>query len=269
MNFTAKDVASLRQMTGAGMMTCKEVLVEADGDMNKAKRLLRVKGLQQATTKANRTTAAGLVGTYVYYDETGAATGSILEVKCETDFVAKNSEFQTFVIDSLVDGVRVGKIPAIVAKIGENIRYGRAQLMSGGCVIGSYMHGSVFKENTTELGTIGVLVTLNGVIGDTLAELAYKIAMHIAASNPKAITQADLDPKFVKQETDILTEQVMKLGKPANMVEKIVQGKLNKVLRDVCLVNQLFVMDQNKTIEQLLDENKATVLEFIRYKIGE
>ena len=114
-----------------------------------------------------------------------------------------------------------------------------------------------------------VLVTLNGVIGDTLAELAYKIAMHIAASNPKAITQADLDPKFVKQETDILTEQVMKLGKPANMVEKIVQGKLNKVLRDVCLVNQLFVMDQNKTIEQLLDENKATVLEFIRYKIGE
>lgn len=270
MNFTAKNVSTLRQMTGAGMMTCKEALLECDGDIELAKDWLRKKGLQQVDKKAGRETNAGLIGTYVYFDEKGTSCGNIVEVKCETDFVAKNPIFQEFVIDSVKNGELLkDRIPEVVTKVGENVHYGRNEHLSGGFIISSYVHNSVYKDNTIQLGTIGVLVTMNGIVGNDIVELARDIAMHIAAANPKAITQADIDPSFIEKERALLTEQALESGKPANIVEKMVTGKLNKILRDVCLLNQPFVKDMSKTVQQLLEENNAEVLEFIRFEIGE
>lgn len=269
MSFTAKDVAELRRMTGAGMMKCKEALTESNGDVEEAKNWLRKKGLQTADKKAGRETKAGLIGTYTYYNEGGNACGEILEIKCETDFVAKNPTFQEFMVDSLKDGLKLERIPVMVNKIGENIQYGKMAHIEGGLVIGSYVHNSFYNHNTIDMGTIGVLVSMNGIVGDEIDSLAHKVAMHIAASSPKAVDETDLDEEFIATEKRILVEQALESGKPESIVEKMVAGRLNKVLKEVCLVNQPFVMDPNKTVGQLLEESKASVVSFIRFQIGE
>jgi elongation factor Ts len=267
--FTAKDVATLRTMTGAGMMSCKEALVETNGNIESAKDWLRKKGLQIVSKKAGRDTNAGLIGTYTYYDETGNATATILEVKCETDFVARNTDFHTFIVSALREGINAVSVSDVVAKIGENIQYGRSQTLTGGLVIGSYVHNKQFEDKTVKLGSIGVLVQVIGPVGDESVKLAHALAMHIAASRPKAITPDGLDSVFVEKERQLLLEQALESGKPAAIVEKMVVGRLQKVLRDSCLIYQPFVINPTQTVEQALTDANCEVLNFVRYEIGE
>ncbi|KKL86581.1 hypothetical protein LCGC14_1943340 [marine sediment metagenome] len=259
-NITAKEVQNLRVMTGAPMMDCKLALVAAKGDLEIAKDWLRKKGLSQVDKKANREANEGLVGVCV--SDNGVA---IVEINCETDFVARNEKFQDFVrttTQRVVDNRSFTADTAeIVAVLGENIKQGRYFVIDANSheSISTYIHGAAAEG----VGKIGVAVLHTGD-----DDLGKKIAMHIAAMKPTAISIEQLDPEWVEKEKKLLTEQAIESGKPEHIVEKMVTGRMNKVLREVTLVNQPFVMNMEKTVGDLLKESDVRVVDFIRLEVG-
>ncbi len=258
-NITAKQVQTLRAMTNAPMMDCKVALVAAKGDVETAKDWLRKKGLQQVDKKAGRDANEGLIGVSIIDDRV-----AIVEVNCETDFVARNEKFQDFVRDTawaVSADSYVVDTAEIVAVLGENIKLGRHSKMDANSheSISTYIHGAVGEG----VGKIGVAVLHTGD-----DDLGKKLAMHIAATNPKAVSVDQLDPEWVENEKRLFSEQALESGKPEHIVEKMVVGRMNKVLREVTLMDQQFVMDTEKTIGDLLEENDAHVVDFIRLEVG-
>ena len=271
MAVTASMVKELRERTGAGMMECKKALVETDGDMDAAIEHLRKSGLAQADKKASRIAADGRIGLATSADMSKAV---MVEVNCETDFVAKDGNFQAFTdavaanalvaasddMESLLASESKGESlesarQALVTKIGENIQVRRLARMSGADTIGAYIHG----------GHIGVLVGLNG--GDE--ELARDIAMHIAALNPQFIDVDDVPADVLEKEKQFLIAQAADSGKPADIIEKMVEGRMRKHLASITLLGQDFVKDTDITVAKLLKQNGASVKDFVRLVVGE
>ena len=271
---TAALVKELREKTGAGMMDCKKVLTETDGDLEKAAELLREKGITKAAKKSGRVAAEGMVEAYISEDE---KVGAIVEVNSETDFVAKNEEFRTFVMDvakqivknnpesveallaepamfeegKTVNEALIGKI----ATIGENIsirRFARFETTDG--LIEKYIHGD---------GKIAVLVNMTS----GTKELAKDVCMQIAAARPEFIDRDQVPAERVEKEKEILKIQTMNEGKPEAIAEKIVLGRINKFYQEICLVDQEFVKDPSKKVSDILKDSK--VLEFARFETGE
>jgi elongation factor Ts len=285
-NITAQMVKELRESTGAGMMDCKAALTETQGDMTAAQDWLRKKGLSKAAKKAGRVAAEGLIGVLVQ-----GTRGVLVEVNSETDFVARNDLFQGLVkmiADvALGAGTDVEKINAAkagsitvadaiadtIAKIGENMTLRRAASLSvKQGAVGSYVHNSVVDG----LGKIGVLVALESSgNADELASLGRMVAMHVAASNPQAIEASGLDPAVVKREKDVLADKFRQQGKPANVIDKIVESGLKTFYKEVCLLEQPYVHDDKKTVAQALKEaegkvgGRIKVTGFVRYALGE
>lgn len=275
MAITAAQVKELREMTGAGMMDAKKALTETDGDMEAAIDWLRTKGLAKAAKKSGRTAAEGLVAIAVSGD-----TGVAVEVNSETDFVAKNAEFQAMVgaiagaalgasdVEDLAATAVNGKTVAdtltdAIAKIGENMSLRRMRKVQGD-VIGSYIHTAAAPG----MGKIGCLVALKG----GTEELAKQIAMHVAAADPRpqSLTEADLDPAVVEKEKQILTDQARESGKPENIIENMIKGRMKKFYAEVTLVNQTFVMSADgDTVGKVAADAGAEILDFIRFEVGE
>lgn len=263
-DITASMVKELRESTGAGMMDAKAALVETKGDMEAAVDWLRKKGLSKAAKKSGRTAAEGLVAI-----ETNGTTGAVVEVNSETDFVARNSEFQDFVkktanIALTVDNVEQlsaaqygnGKtvqdtITNLIATIGENMSLRRSQRLtvSKGAVVG-YTHSALAPN----LGKIGVLVALesDGKVA-ALEAVGKQVAMHIAAANPQFLDVAGVDAKSAEREKDVLREQAKASGKPADIIEKMLEGRMRKYYEEVCLLEQVFVMDGETKISKVLE----------------
>jgi elongation factor Ts len=274
MTITAQMVRELRELTGAGMMECKKILTEANGDMDIAVDLLRKKGMASADKKSARIAAEGVVAISVSSDATKAL---LLELNCETDFVAKGDEFKDFANliaeKSLLSGTddieKINQLDiggqtveegrrAIVAKIGENISVRRVQLVSAESgVVGVYQHGD----------RIGVLAALSD--SKDAAGLGKDVAMHIAASKPLSISADDLSENVLQREREIYKAQAIESGKPAEIAEKMVDGKMKKYIKEVTLLGQPFIKDPDQTIEQLLKSNNATVSTFCRFEVGE
>ena len=272
MNITASMVKDLRTQTGAGMMDCKKALVEAEGDIAKAVDILREKGLSQAAKKASRA-AEGAVGSAVSED---GKTGTILEVNCETDFVGTNEDFRNLaasiadqilavnpadveaLLDSEIDGKKVRDlVTEAVAKIGENIsvrRFVRYESAEG--KVYSYIHGG---------GKIGVLVEMIGADD----ELGKDIAMQVAAANPSYLDRTQVSQAEIDHEKEVLAVEARNEGKPENIIEKMVIGRINKYYKEVCLVDQEFIKDGDLTISKLLKSKNASVVRFARYQLGE
>ena len=285
-NITAQMVKELRESTGAGMMDCKAALTETGGEMQAAQDWLRKKGLSKAAKKAGRVAAEGLIGVRVQ-----GTKGVVVEVNSETDFVARNDLFQGLVkmiadvalgVGTDVEKIKAAKAGSItvaeaiadtIAKIGENMTLRRAASLSvSKGAVGSYVHSSVVDG----LGKIGVLVALESAgKADELASLGRMIAMHIAASNPQAIEASGLDPAVVKREKDVLADKFKQQGKPANVIEKIVESGLKTYYKEVCLLEQVYVHDDKKTVAQALKEAEGKVggpikiTGFVRYALGE
>jgi len=279
MAITAKLVKELRDRTGAGMMDAKKALTETDGDMEAAVDWLRKKGLAKAAKKSGRTAAEGLVGVAVE-----GGRGVAVEVNAETDFVARNGEFQAMVGDicrtalgiegdteALMTADMGGKTVADtvtdkIATIGENMSVRRLARLAGETVA-SYVHNPAAEG----MGKIGVLVAVSGGEADKAAAVARQVAMHVAAINPASLDVADLDPALVARETQVLTDQARASGKPENVIEKMITGRLNKFYQEVCLVKQPFVMNPDLTVEQAVAEAApgASVTGFVRLEVGE
>jgi elongation factor Ts len=271
MNITADAVKQLRERTGAGMMECKKALVETKGDLDAAAELMRKQGLAKADRKAMRVAAEGVV---VIAKSPDARVAALVEVNCETDFVAREQEFRAFAqavaecalaarpasLAALADaklasGERVEeRRRALVARIGENISVRRFAVLSASEHLGAYVHGT----------RIGALVAVKG----GQASLAYDLAMHVAASNPRYLTPAGVPAEVVAKERDILTEQAQREGKPPEIVAKMVEGRLRKALGEITLAGQPFVKDPEVTIEKLLKGAKAEVVAFERFEVG-
>lgn len=271
---TAALVKELRVRTGAGMMDCKKALVAVEGDMEKAVDFLREKGLAAAAKKASRIAAEGVVASYV---ADGSKIGAIVEINCETDFVAKTDNFKDLVnkiaahivatkpadVDALlaskIDGQSVADlITASIAKIGEKISLRRFALYEAAedGLVAAYIHGG---------GKIGVLVELKG--GN--AVVGKDIAMQVAAANPGYLNRNQVPAVILDHEKEVLSEQAKNEGKPAKIIEKMVNGRINKFYKEVCLVDQPFVKDPDITIAKLLQANKAEVIAFSRFQMGE
>ena len=272
---TASLVKELREKTGAGMMDCKKVLTETDGDLEKATELLRERGIAKAAKKSGRVAAEGLVEAYVSED---GKVGAIVEVNAETDFVAKNEEFKAFVMNiakqvaktnpkdveallaeqaifeegKTVNEVLVGKI----ATIGENMNIRRFERFESTGLVEIYIHGD---------GKIAVLV--NMAKGDK--EVAKDICMQIAAAKPEYLNEQAVPAERVEKEKEILKAQTMNEGKPEAIAEKIVQGRIGKFFSEICLVDQAFVKSPDMKVSQLLTEKNAEVTEFARFEKGE
>ena len=272
MAITAALVKELRDSTGAGMMDAKKALTETNGDMETAVDWLRTKGLSKAAKKASRTAAEGLVGVMV-----DGGVGVAVEVNSETDFVGKNAEFQEMVssitaaalgvadIEALlnadVDGKPVSEVVTDkVATIGENMSVRRMAKIEGD-VVGSYIHTAA----AVGMGRIGVLVALKG--GDEA--IAKQIAMHVAATNPASLSEADLDQGVVDREKAVLTEQARESGKPENIIENMIKGRMKKFYSEVTLINQAFVMNPDVTVGQAAKDADAEILGYIRLEVGE
>jgi elongation factor Ts len=279
-------VKELRESTGAGMMDCKAALTETNGEMEAAVDWLRKKGLSKAAKKAGRVAAEGLIGLKI-----AGSKGVLVEVNSETDFVARNDLFQGLVqmiADVALDaGTDVEKIKAAkagsitigesindtIAKIGENMSLRRAAALAvKQGVVGRYVHNSV----SDGLGKIGVLVGLESAgKADELNALGRMLAMHVAASNPQAVDSAGLDPAVVAREKDVLAEKFRAQGKPANVIDKIVESGLKTFYKEVCLLEQAYVHDPDKTVAQALKEAEGKVggpikvTGFVRYALGE
>ncbi|GFS05447.1 elongation factor Ts [Elysia marginata] len=266
MAITAALVKELRERTGLGMMECKKALVEVDGDIEKAIEELRKSGQAKAAKKAGRTAAEGVVAVKVADD---AKFGMLVEVNSETDFVARDDNFLGYVgtvverafdtkqtdIPALMDGELETARLALVQKIGENISVRRAAALEGD-VVGSYVHGN---------SRIAVLVGLEG--GN--AELAKDIAMHVAAVNPQVVSKDDMPADLVEKEKEIFRAQALESGKPTEIVEKMIVGRVNKFLAENSLVEQPFVKNPDMTVGKLAAEAGATVKSFIRFEVGE
>lgn len=284
---TAKMVKDLREKTGAGMMDCKKALAETNGDEEKAVEYLREKGLAAAAKKSGRIAAEGIVATYISEDSKIAA---VLEVNCETDFVAVNEEFVKFAntiakqitttnvttVDELLeasfieDSAKTVKdaLTALIAKLGENMNIRRFEKLSvENGAINSYIHGD---------GRIGVLVQLScEKEGTTLLEVAKDIAMQVAATNPLFLDENNVDQEEINKEKEIYRVQALNEGKPEKIVDKMVEGRVQKYLKEVCLVNQVWVKNPDLTITQLLNEKSKevgapiTLSKFVRFERGE
>ena len=266
MSITAAQVKGLREKTGAGMMDCKKALVESGGDEEKAVMYLREKGLSKAAKKAGRATSEGLITPYISED---GKTAVISELLCETDFVAKGDDFKAFaaalsekIADLDVTTGSADDLPAevadvtdLIAKLGENMGVGRFAKISTDGVLGIYLHSN---------NKLAAIVELTGT-DDT--ELAKDIAMHAAAMNPACITSDELPQETLEKEKALYLKQAMDEGKPENIAEKIVTGRLNKFFKEVCLVEQSFIKDDKQTIKQIL--NGAAVASFQRLALGE
>lgn len=269
---TAAMVKELRVKTDAPMMECKKALTEADGNMEQAEEILRVKLGNKATKAASRITADGVVA--IYIDEPGKI-GAIVELNSETDFVAKNADFIAFANDiaklvaenkpadvaalsalplngSTVDEVRKG----LIGKIGENISIRRFQIIEGKGKLSTYIHGGA---------KIGVIVDVVG--GND--EVAHDVAMHIAASKPKALDKDGVDQNLIETERRVAIEKARENGKPEHLIEKIAEGSVNKFLKEVTLLSQPFVKDDSKSVGELLKSNGATVSAFALFIVGE
>jgi len=273
MAITASLVKELRERTGAGMMDCKKVLTETNGDMEAAIDIMRKSGAAKADKKAGRVAADGKVVITISED---AKDASILEVNCETDFVAKDENFINFVnatgarvlADKPADVEALSAMPLdsgetveevranLVAKIGENMKVRRFEIVSGG-------EGEVYAYNHGV--RIAVAVAMTG--GDEA--LGKDIAMHIAASRPTCVGEADVPAELLAKEKEILIAQAEGSGKPAEIIEKMVEGRIRKYLAEITLVGQAFVKDPDQTIAQLLKEKGAEVTAFVRYEVGE
>ncbi|OON39885.1 translation elongation factor Ts [Izhakiella australiensis] len=259
---TAALVKELRERTGAGMMDCKKALGEANGDIELAIDNMRKSGQAKAAKKSGNVAADGVIKTRI-----DGNYGVILEVNCQTDFVAKDAGFQAFADEVLaaaaaeriadVDVLKAKfeeKRVALVAKIGENINIRRVSVLEGD-LLGSYLHGV----------RIGVLVSAKG--GDD--ELIKQIAMHIAASKPEYVKPEDVSAEVVEREHQIQLEIAMQSGKPREIAEKMVEGRMKKFTGEVSLTGQNFVIDPSKTVGQVLKEKGAEVVNFIRFEVGE
>ena len=269
---TAGMVKELREKTDAPMMECKKALSEANGDMEKAEEILRVKLGSKASKAAGRIAAEGVVSTHIAVDQ---KLGAIVEVNCETDFVAKNEDFLTFAknlselaarqnpadiaaLSSLsLNGATVEAIrTALVGKIGENVSIRRFARIEAKGKLTTYIHPGA---------KIGVLVDVSG--GDDA--LAKDLAMHIAASKPVALTKEDVSPALIQKERDVALAKAAESGKPADIVTKMVEGSVAKYLKEVTLLGQPFVKDDKQTIEQLLKFKSASVARFALYIVGD
>ena len=249
MSISAQLVKELRERTGAGMMECKKALLETNGDIEAAVEYMRKTGLAKADKKAGRVAAEGALVVSISDD---AKEATILEANCETDFVAMGDEFRGFANRLTADERR----RELVAKIGENMTIRRfVTLTAGSGVIGHYLHGQ----------KIGVLVEIT--TGDV--ELAKDIAMHIAASNPISLDAASLPQDFLDKENEIHRAKAEQSGKPANIIEKMVEGAMKKLFGEVTLKGQSFVKNPDITVEQLLKEKGADVVQFTRFELGE
>jgi elongation factor Ts len=284
MSVSAKDVKALRDSTGAGMMDCKRSLSDADGDVERAMELLRERGLAKAGKRAGRETSEGAV---VFRANGGR--GVLIELGCETDFVAKTSEFQglaTNIAESILalggepdldsalatsmDGATIDDaVKAAVAKMGENIQLKRVASVDVSGLVGGYVHGG---------GTLGVLLALEtNADSDGVAEILRDVAMHVAAHDPTpiAIDREGVPADIVEKERSFLKNQALESGKPENVIEKMVDGRINKFFAEKCLVEQKFVKDPDKSVREILADaaqavgGELKVARFVRFKLGE
>jgi elongation factor Ts len=271
MNITAEAVKQLRERTGAGMMECKKALVETKGDLDAAAELMRKQGLAKADKKATRVAAEGVVAIARSPDARAAA---LVEVNCETDFVAREQDFRAFAqaVAECALALRPADLAALgearlasgesveerrrnlVAKIGENISVRRFAVLTSSGHLGAYVHGT----------RIGALTALEG----GTASLAHDLAMHVAASNPRYLSAEQVPAVVVAKEREILTSQAQGEGKPPEIVAKMVEGRLRKVLGEITLAGQPFVKDPDVTVEKLLKGAGARVLAFERFEVG-
>jgi elongation factor Ts len=271
MSITAEAVKQLRERTGAGMMECKKALVETNGDLDAAAELMRKQGLAKADKKATRVAAEGVIALEKSADGKSAA---MVEVNCETDFVAREADFQGFSAEvaklalaanpaglEALNGLKMSsgesvdeRRRALVAKIGENISVRRHTILVSSGVLGAYRHGT----------RIGALVALEG----GTADLAHDLAMHVAASNPEYLSAADVPADVVAKEREIETEKALAEGKPAEIVAKMVEGRIRKTLNEKALLGQPFVKDPDQTVEKLLKAAKAELKAFRRFEVG-
>lgn len=269
---SAGMVKELRELTGLGMMECKKALVESDGDMKAAEDLLRIKSGAKASKAAGRIAAEGVVGAYISAD---GKSGALVEVNCETDFVAKNDDFIKFANDlaeltaskKIPDARRLGEATfsndeaveevrkALIMKLGENISVRRCVNHVTEGRLASYLHGS----------KIGVMIDYNG--GDET--IGKDLAMHIAASKPVCVNKDQVSAEVIEHERQIFTAQAAESGKPANIIEKMVEGRVAKFLAEVTLLGQPFVKDPDLTVEKLLAQKSASVSGFTMYVVGE
>ncbi|MFY0311075.1 translation elongation factor Ts [Leisingera sp. D0M16] len=272
MAITAAMVKELRESTGAGMMDAKKALVENNGDMEAAVDWLRTKGLAKAAKKSGRTAAEGLVAVVVE-----GGKGVAVEVNSETDFVAKNSEFQEMVAGIAKAALSAGDVEALkaadlggktveatltdkIATIGENMSLRRMEKLEGETVV-SYVHNAA----TAGMGKIGVLVAMNG--GDEA--IGKQVAMHIAAVNPAALSEADLDASIVEKEKQVQIDIARESGKPEQVIEKMIEGRMKKFVAESTLLNQQFVVNPDLTVEAAAKEAGATITGFVRVEVGE
>lgn len=279
-DITASMVKELRESTGVGMMDAKKALVENDGNMEAAVDWLRAKGMAKAAKKSGRTAAEGLVAVV-----TEGTKGAVVELNAETDFVARNEEFQAMVknvakealsvntVEELaaaeINGKAVSEtITDLIAKIGENMALRRMTSLSvsQGAVVG-YVHGAL----TDGLGKIGVLVALeSSEPADKLQEIGKQVAMHVAAANPQFLDRTSVDPEVLERERTVLKEQAIESGKPAEIAEKMVEGRIRKFYEEICLTEQAFVMDPDQTVEQAVKAiGDVKITGFARVQLGE
>ena len=266
---TAKSVKELREMTGAGMMDCKKALVQTEGDIEKAVEYLREKGLAAAAKKAGRVAAEGIVKTFVSADK---KTAGMVEVNCETDFVAANEEFVSFAdkvaemvantsaanVEELLaekfDGEATVQeaLTALIAKLGENMtlrRFAKFNIEKG--AVASYIHGG---------GRIGVMVEVAcDTESEILEEVAREVCMQVAAANPLFLSKEEVDSESLEKEKEIYRVQALNEGKPENIVEKMVMGRIQKYYKEVCLLDQAWVKDGDKSIAKFLEEKSKEV----------
>jgi elongation factor Ts len=286
-NITASMVKELRDQTGAGMMDCKAALTETGGNLEEAVDWLRKKGLMKAAKKAGRVAAEGLVGVAV-----GADAGALVEVNSETDFVARNDEFKTFVKRAAELGLEAGgdleallakpmdgganvadQLTALVARIGENMSVRRvAAIAVSPGVVSSYVHNAA----SPELGKIGVLVGLkSSAPKDKLEALGKQLAMHVAAAAPLALTVAHLPADVVERERNVQRELARQSGKPENVIEKMIEGRMRKFYEESVLLSQVFVIDGETSIAKVLEKASkdfgapVEIEGFVRFQVGE
>ncbi|WKU18401.1 translation elongation factor Ts [Advenella alkanexedens] len=267
---TAAMVKELREKTDAPMMECKKALTEADGDLARAEEILRVKLGSKASKAASRVTAEGLVGLFIAED---GKTGAVVEINCETDFVAKNEDFINFVnqmaelitkenpadVEALsalpfAEGTVESTRSALIGKIGENMSIRRFKRIETENLLASYVHG----------GRIGVLVEFAGD-----PEVGKDLAMHIAATKPKAIDASGVPAEEIEKERSVAEQKASESGKPADIVTKMVEGSIAKFLKEVTLLTQPFVKNDKQTVEQMLKEKKASISSFVMFVVGE
>ena len=272
MAITASMVKELRESTGAGMMDAKKALTETSGDFEAAVDWLRTKGLAKAAKKSDRIAAEGLVAVSV-----DGPNGVAIEINSETDFVAKNAEFQEMVrgiaevalnvdsVEALADADFQGKkvsevVTDKIATIGENLSLRRISKISGDQVV-SYVHNAAADG----MGAIAVLVALKG----SSQEFGRQVAMHIAAANPQALSNDDLDPSIIEREKSVLTEQARESGKPEQVIEKMIEGRMKKFFSEVTLLGQDFVIDPDLTVQAASEKAEVEIVGYVRMAVGE